>query len=1074
MMLVWMAPGAQTSLSISDYSQRLHSGGPANTVNINGKVGGNEFTVDGTSNNANGRGVGFNPAPEFVQAVKVETSGFDASFGHSTGAGISMMTNSGTNEFHGSLREMHEQYSWRAVDLFTKRSYYTRIAQAVAAGNNAEAEAIRRTPALLPGRENSFAGSIGGPVILPRLFNGRNQLFFFFGYAGFRVGEYRQQYNAFPSEAMRQGNFSQLLKINATQYQVHDPLSAAADPARAGHVARTPFPGNIVPQSRIINPVYKWISGYLPLPNTPAADNVEPNRNFTVFSSPYLENYNAYVNRYDYNLSASDRFFFRWSYNKWQNSGANWYYYASPNLWQGAGQIRANTGLGADWVHNFGASTLLDVAIGSNLFRQENVNPNLTDLKPSNAGYPTYLDQKVADAPTLPTANFGGWTSFSVPSAPFVSRWRVLTGKADLSHLRANHTLKAGADVRGQFYTGYNPGNSAGSFSYTSAYTQRTDDGFQSVGTGSYGGSWAAFMMGLPSSASADVNASQVYGNPYYAAYVHDTWRLNSRLTLNLGLRMEYEFGPTERYNRMIGPFDASLELPVTAAAKAAYGRNPITEVPAAQFTVLGGATYPGAGSASRRLWSNSMVWLPRVAAAWQVGPRSVVRLGYGLFADTLNVENETINQLGFSWATTASYTTDFGRTWLVGNPASGVSPMTDPFPVRADGSRFDTPAGSKLGAMAPVGRGFTFAPYDRPHARQNRWRLDLQHQLGSTMMINVGYAGSYSDRVPINQSSSALPAQYWWFGNVRNDALANNLNTNLTNPYNIANFAAIRTSNPALYQLMSTNSFFTSGTIRKGALLAPYSHMNGLTSTVPLGKVRTHELNVSLQRRFAGGSNFAVSYTKLYNYAADYFPNAFDTSPAWQPSNSGRPHRLTSVAVAELPFGKGRKWLSSGVASWIFGGFQVTELQEYQPGELVSWGSALYYSGADVSAVCSSGSHTMGQWFNTAGFETNPSRAATTGQARVFPNRINGYAGCRGDSMKRVNLSLQREFKLRERTRLVLRWDVYNAFNHGQLALPNTAPTSTDFGRITASYNSGGGSPASNRSMRVQARLLF
>ena len=143
MMLAWMAPGTQVSLSISDWTQGLHSGGPSSNVSTAGGVGGNDFSVDGMSTNANGRGTSENPAPEFVQAVKVETSGFDASFGHSTGAGIAMMTNSGTNQFHGTLRETHEQYSWHAADLFTKQSYYNRIAQALAAGNTAQADAIR-------------------------------------------------------------------------------------------------------------------------------------------------------------------------------------------------------------------------------------------------------------------------------------------------------------------------------------------------------------------------------------------------------------------------------------------------------------------------------------------------------------------------------------------------------------------------------------------------------------------------------------------------------------------------------------------------------------------------------------------------------------------------------------------------------------------------------------------------------------------------------------------------------------------------------------------------------------------
>ena len=1077
MVLAKLTIGVQTSDTISDWSVRLHSGGPGVNINTSGGVGGNEYSIDGTSDNANNRGSGFNPAPEFVQAMKMETSGFDASQGHGTGISISIMTRSGTNDFHGNLREGHHQYSWNALDFFTKQTYYNRIATANAAGDTAMANQIRSSPAITPGRENQFAGAIGGPLIIPKLFNGRNKLFFFFGYAGFRVGEYRQSYNAFPTSAMRQGDFSQLLKINTTNYQVYDPYSTVADSTRAGHVVRTPFPGNIVPQSRTINPVYKFYSTYLPLPNSLSADpSVEPIRDYTAYSALYTENYNSYVNRYDLNASSNNRFFVRWSWNQWKNSNPGWQYYAQPEIWKESGTFRRNIGIGADWVHNFGARTLLDVAIGSNYYVNDQVDPGFQSMKPSELGYPSYLDLKSSSAPVLPSVNWTGFTGFAPPVALGVQRYRVLTAKADLSRLTSRHTLKIGFDARGQFFTGYTPGNNAGVFNYTSTYTQRTDDGLGAAGTGAYGGPWAAFMMGLPSTISADFNATQAYSNPYYGAYIHDTWRITNRLTLNIGLRMEFELGPTDRYNRLIGQFDPTAELPITAGAKAAYALNPIAELPVAQFTALGGATYPGANGKDRKLWANSLNWMPRLAVAYQFSRTTVLRMGYGLYFDTLNVQNEgpSLNQLGYSWPTATTLTNDFGQHWLIGNPGGGVSPMTDPFPVRSDNTRFDTPPGSNLGAMAPVGRGYTFLPYDRPHARQNRWRLDLQRQLGASMVVNVSYAGSYSDNIPINQSQSALPAQYLSYDSTRNNTVANNLNTNVPNPYNISNFGSLRTSNPTLYQYMSSNAFFTSATIRKSALLAPFPQMNGLTKTVPLGKAKTEELGVSFQRRFSKGLNTSVAYTKLYNYAADYFPNTFDASPAWEPSNKGRPHRLTSTAVAQLPFGRGRRWLQSGPLSWIAGGFQLTGIQEYQPGALVTWPSTTFYFGNDYSSICSSGPHTFGQWFNTMGFTTNTTLTANTGQARVFPNVINGYGGCRGDSMKRVNLSAQRDFKLKEGINLQFRGDLYNVANHSQFGLPNTTATSTDFGKVTSTINGGGGGGSTNRSMQVQARLTF
>ncbi len=164
--------------------------------------------------------------------------------------------------------------------------------------------------------------------------------------------------------------------------------------------------------------------------------------------------------------------------------------------------------------------------------------------------------------------------------------------------------------------------------------------------------------------------------------------------------------------------------------------------------------------------------------------------------------------------------------------------------------------------------------------------------------------------------------------------------------------------------------------------------------------------------------------------------------------------------------------YLFAGVL--IAGGFQLTGIQEYQAGALVTWPSTIYYSGTDYSSICSTGPHYFGQWFHRDGFTANNTLTSNTGQARVFPSIVNGYGGCRGDSMKRVNLSAQRDFKLKEGLNLQLRGDMYNVANRSQFGLPNTTATSTDFGKVTSTINGGGGGGTTNRSMQVQARLTF
>ena len=174
---------------------------------------------------------------------------------------------------------------------------------------------------------------------------------------------------------------------------------------------------------------------------------------------------------------------------------------------------------------------------------------------------------------------------------------------------------------------------------------------------------------------STDNNASYALMNPYYAWYGQDTWRVTRNLTVTLGLRVEYEQAPTERYNRAITYFDPTIQLPIAAGAQAAYAANPVPELAASAFTVQGGSVYAGVNGAPRQPWQNELMWLPRLSAAWQLNRKTILRGGYGVYYDSINVQNETLSQSGFSRTTSTNLTNDFGVNWLAGNPGAGVSP---------------------------------------------------------------------------------------------------------------------------------------------------------------------------------------------------------------------------------------------------------------------------------------------------------------------------------------------------------------------------------------------------------------
>ena len=193
--------------------------------------------------------------------------------------------------------------------------------------------------------------------------------------------------------------------------------------------------------------------------------------------------------------------------------------------------------------------------------------------------------------------------------------------------------------------------------------------------------------------------------------------------------------------------------------------------------------------------------------------------------------------------------------TWTSGNPAAGISLLSDPFPVRADGTRFEAPYRNALGPMMVTGTGYTYGNLQFEHASVHRWRGGIQRELSPNMSIEAVYSGLYSGNAGLNVRQDVLPEKYWNSSNVRNSALATDLNSNVANPYYIGNFAALKTSDPLLYSRMNSVSLFTSTTIPKNELLRPFSQQTNLTAAnLPLRKARVHSFDATFQRRFSAG----------------------------------------------------------------------------------------------------------------------------------------------------------------------------------------------------------------------------
>jgi len=1073
MALARMSPGVQVPGTTQFLVQGQVGGGSA--YNSPGSVGGNEWSVDGASTNGTDRRASIMPSPDVIDEFKVETSNFDASFGHATGLGISMSTKSGANQFHGTSTLQFINQRWNAASFFVKQARWAQVSALNTAGNSAAANALADRPMLNSGKTLNYQATISGPIYIPKVVDGRNKLFFFLGFS-----ELKNRQSARPSEinytvptlAMRAGNYSDLLRVDPVRYQVYDPVSTRVDPARPGHWIRTPFAGNILPQSRIRNPMYDFYAKRMPLPNVDTTGR-DPINNYLATGMPNNVDYRSWNNRIDYQATQKHRFFFRWFKSDFLEGAQDFTYESEPGLmnWD---EKRPAASAAADWTYAASPSTILNVTADTNWFLLQNQRLGTRKYKPSDAGLPSYMDAKCASNCVMPRVLFPGMSHWNGDMFIGVNvdpgtKGRQQAIKFNATHIRGGHTLRGGVDFRQHFRTQLqNGGFTSGSFNFANNFVRKDEDGFVPAAGLALG--WASFMLGIPTAASVDTNDNFALMSPYYAWYGQDSWRVTRNLTITLGLRMEYEQGPTERYNRALTSFDPNLELPISAAAQAAYARNPLPELPASQFIVRGGSLYAGQNGAPRNLWRSELMWLPRLSAAWQPSEKMVIRGGYGTYYDTLNVMNQGADQYGFARATNTNLTNDFGTTWNAGNPGAGISPLSDPFPVRANGTRFDVPLREALGSMARAGQGFTYTDFNRQHPRVQRWRVGVQREISKNMTIEVAYWGQLGDRVGVTTRQDYLPESFWNSTNTRNNALANELNRNVPNPFLLSNFDALRTSNPILYQHISTLGRFTSPTIPKNQLLRQFPQMNGLNNNaVPSGKASTHVLEVNFQRRFSQGFNLNASYAATRQNRWDIIENEFNQTPSgWWPSDTARPHRFTVTGIYELPFGHGRAHLQNGIGNHLLGGWQIAGTYEFQNGPQLAWGNVFYNGDIKTfeSDASLGGNKTLDQWFKTGlPFERVANNQPAAFQTRVFPRFLNGL---RADGLNQWNVNLLREFKFAERVRFQLRGDAINLMNRSQMNAPELNVTSTNFGRVTSQTSS------LNRMYQLQGRIVF
>lgn len=975
--------------------------------------GANQFTLDGIPNMTR-TSISFSPPADIVQEFRVEAVNYDASQGHAMGANINMSLRAGTNKLGGTALWEAAPNPWQATDFFSNMRLYDLSTGPVTPE--------KRKQMIAPRKVHRYSATAGGPLYLPGLYDGRSRTFWTYGFQGFNRRNPANSYYTVPMTAQREGDFSQLLAIGPI-YQIYDP--ATIRPAPGGRFARDPFPGNRIPASRI-DPLARKFLTYWPLPNT--AGTVDGRNNYAL-SETNSNDFRQNMGRVDHNWSEQHRMFGRVTQSWLHFYRGNIF----PNESRGLDRYRKQWGAALDDVYVFSPSLLLNVKYGFTRFLQSDW-PQSRGFDLSVFGWPaSLLSQLDKKAVAFPQISPDGYTALG-ESTNYLWATNYHNFSGTLTVVRGNHSMRAGGEYRLMREHNYNWGNAAPSISFGTTWTRGPLDNSPAAPIGQ---GLASFLLGLPTGGGIDNNASYAIQSGYTGLFVQDDWKLTRKITLNLGLRWEYDSPITERFDRAVSTYDFISVNPVQAAALANYARAPIPEIPPSEFRTIGGLTFVGRQGRPRGVFATPRrAFSPRLGLAWQAGTKLVLRAGYGIFRGSLGADAVSINQPGFSLRTNLIASDDNGLTFR--------ATLRNPFP---DGIQRPAP----VGLTTFVGRGPSFAPVSLPSPYQQRWSFSIQRELPLRSLIELSYVGSRGTKLGIERQFDPVPRQYYSLLPERDQPVIDRMTAQVSNPfYGLPEFAG---------------SSLTGRNVSRSQLLRPYPHFTSLSTTDPVGFSWYHSLQVRFEKRFSRGFATTATYTFSKLMEATSFLNDTDPTPEKVISDSDRPHRFTLSGVWELPIGRGRRWGTNlpRALELLLGGWQYQAIYQAQSGQALGFGNIIY-RGNLHDIVLPRNQRTIYRWFNTsAPFERDPAKQLAW-NIRSFPSRLTGLRGP-GDNY--WDMSLAKVFSLHERLRLQLRTNWEGALNTPQFSNPNTGVTNTLFGRITSTRGEA-------RRIYVGAKLMF
>jgi hypothetical protein len=629
------------------------------TVTVSGgRSSKTEFLLDGVSINEQlFDGVAIRPSVDAIQEFKVQANSFSAEYGRGN-AVVNATLKAGTNEYHGSV------YEFLRNDKLDARNFF----------------AARKDPY----RQNQFGVAAGGPVLIPRAFNGKDRSFFFLNYEGTRIRRGRTFNPIVPPDSFRRGDFSSLTT------PVRDPLTG------------DPFPGNVIPQNRI-NQSTAYFLQFLP------AQNVSPGTPFGQFlySAPFRDTQNQGNARYDHNFSSSDSLFLRYSINHTERFNPGNY----PVFGGFTQRNRVQTAV-LTHTHIFSSNKINELRLGYTRWANANLNQGLGTNHTILSGIRGF-EETSQNFPAFPQLSITGYAG--VPGnafQPLVNPTNSYQIIDNFSWIRGAHTVRFGADLRDYRLTSTNSANSRGNFSFNGGYS---------------GNAFADFLTGYPVSGARSFprNLFGQYEKRWHF-YVQDDWKVSRNLTLNLGLRYELNLFPTA----MLGQ-SARFDFETGRWAVSTYrGQINTVSQQVARFALPRFQdlvdTAAQVGLPNKLLYDNYKDFAPRVGIAWRPfgDNKTVIRSGAGIFyvlTSGNNAVSVPIINVPFIVDESKQQPTVNGR------PTLPVQSFFEPFSVNAN---FTTPLT------------FGFNPRMRT-PRLYQWNFAIQRQLSSTLSVEAAYVGN-------------------------------------------------------------------------------------------------------------------------------------------------------------------------------------------------------------------------------------------------------------------------------------------------------------------------------------------